>query len=207
MPPRRLPPALGGLALLALSACAAGPEASGPRTAPPGFACPADGVRVTYSSGQVTVWRGADPADPGVCLVDVIPAQGAPRQDRRVLATWNLPQTGIEETRRGFAQLFPLAVGKSASFQRFGLTAQSTPVTYQEDWRVLRREPLTVGDQTRDTWVVERRSEFVGGSFSGELTYWVDAATLVSLKMERGMVRGTWTGQTPYMATAIVVPR
>lgn len=187
------------VATTAVGASAVG--ASRPPT--PGFRCPPIGTQVEYSSGTSVAWRGTDPSDTDTCIATVTTATGATEQ-KRVLNYWLVPQPGLAEVRAGLARLFPLAEGRSATFDRPSMDARSTPITYRESWRVLRRERLTVANQTRDTWVVLRVSEFDGfgtGAFRGELTMWIDAETGVLLKQSVHHARGTWRGMNSLEAT------
>jgi hypothetical protein len=194
---------------LAIAACnQEGPVtgAQTTRTAPPGFACPPAGTTALSSTGTRTNWRGADPADPGVCLVTTVGAAGETQQ-RRFLNYWIEPNPGSERARAAFRTLFPLELGKSARFSRFEQDALGVPVTYEEQWRVLRRERIEVAGQPRDAFVVERLTGFATqGAFRAVMTLWFDAPTGIVLRQDVSVMQGTWRGVGPAVVQELRVP-
>lgn len=117
----------------------------------------------------------------------------------------NVGRPGDAAALDGLSKLYPLAAGRSTDFQYGGTSSRMVPTTYRERWAVQRQEPIDVGGQPRQAWVVQHQSEFVGGAFSGEATLWIDLATNAPLRLEVGLVRGVWQLR-PFSATGITVP-
>lgn len=130
--------------------------------APDGFRCPNAGTIVRLSSGGRFHHRGADPADPSVCVITS--ANGT--QFRRLFDLVSLPNSNEANYRRSLATLWPLEVGKATEFTTIGQTRGGSTFQYKETWKVLRREPLQVGRTTRQAVVLEQTSEGIVGNSS-----------------------------------------
>lgn len=190
--------------LLVLAACA---EPAPPALAPGAFACPPAGSGVAYDDGARFTWRGSVAGDPMVCLASVTTPERQGVQ-ARLYNLWPVSGAGAAEARAGLAALFPLREGARARFFHSSEEARRrVPVTVEEDWRVLRREAVTLGPVTRDAWVVERRVSFVNGGFRGEVTLWLDAEFGVMLKQDMGPTGGVWLGMDSTRAVALRLPR
>ena len=191
------------LALVALAGCEAG-GAGGAGSGPPaGFSCPAPGTRVTFNTGGTIVYRGADPADPAVCVVQTAanPAQ------RRLLNFFTLPLVDEPAVRRGLGALWPLEPGKSTNFSFVSETAgQRERFLYRETWRVVRSERAVIAGAQRDVLVITRTQEGqAGNTFLGTFTYRYDPASRVFLSASLEITRGSF-GFSPFEATQVQLP-
>ncbi|WP_376091211.1 hypothetical protein ACE7GA_21315 [Roseomonas sp. CCTCC AB2023176] len=147
--------AFGIFAVLMLAGCAASDTTPMPPLA--GVRCPAAGTAVTYSSGSTGWYQGEDPADPGVCLYT------SPRGERqRYLGVlFQVPRLEERQTRVGLAPLFPLAVGKEATWR--GALRPQTPGTWSAERgiptnyraRVVEMRNVNIGSETRRAYAVE----------------------------------------------------
>ena len=168
------------------------------------FRCPAAGTAIEFTNGALT-YRGADPADPAdpvVCLA----TNAAGQEQRRLYDFWILPIEDEGSLRRGFAPLWPLAPGRSASYTFIGRTERQTTSRYTETWRVLRTETLEIGGSPRNTVVLQRRQEgMLGNNFLGTDTFWFDIEAGAFVKRDVGVTRDRSSGR-PYEALSIAMP-
>lgn len=143
--------------------------------APPGFACPPAGTVVILSDDTIT-FRGADPNDATVCVSDR--ANGDVR--RLIYGFYNAGGLSDTEVQAGMAPLFPLAVGRRASFIRTVPNRRVGSSQFLETHRIAREETIRVGDVEVDTWVMDRVQdsitsfEFGALNYRGEDTHWID---------------------------------
>lgn len=166
-----------------------------------GFQCPASGTRVTNSENSVTTHHGADPSDPLVCLQTV---ESGPR--RQLLNFYTFPITDEPAVRRGFAALWPLEPGRTATFTFVGRARDGNTYQYVRRWRVERAEQLLIGGVPRNTLVLTQTEEDVSfGRLSMTSTYWFDTASRTFIKGSVLVRRGTTNAQ-PFEATQIMVP-
>jgi hypothetical protein len=174
--------------------------------APVQFQCPRQGVIAEYSDGGRTVWGGADPADPTICLVR------AGNTDRRLLyAFWRLPfsHNGAEASARaGLSQLYPATAGKSVSYDLFLPRANQTGDNpYRETWKIVRFESVSVRAGTFNAMVIERVQDGRGGSvFQGTWTRWIDLNSRVPVKQTFALSRGRPSGTQEWEAMSVQVP-
>ncbi len=193
---RRILAVAGGA--LALAGCQADggppPVASTPGAtliaapAPVAFACPAAGTRVTWNNSLIVTHGGADPADPTVCLVRF---QNGP-QLRMLYNIYDVPASDEAAIRRGMSALWPLTEGKSASFLFVAPSVAAQTFQYDETWRVVRAERITIAGQPRDTLVLRWTSQGrLGNAHLSHQTWWYDLTTRTFVKREVELVRGT----------------
>lgn len=119
------------------------------------FRCPAPGPHTAPGQdGRATVSRGADPADPLVCLGTG--PSGAPF--RRVANLIAAPPGQERAVRDGLAALFPTAVGKEAQYSYFQGYSNDLTNTghFREHWRTLGGQTLDVGGAPVQTVVFQR---------------------------------------------------
>ncbi len=165
------------------------------------FRCPAAGTAIAFTNGALT-YRGADPTDPVVCLA----TNAAGQDQRRLYDFWILPVEDEGSLRRGFAALWPLAPGRSASFAFMGRSERNNTHRYAETWRVLRTETLEIGGSPRNTVVLQRRQEgMLGNNFLGTDTFWIDVGTGAFVKRDVGVTRDRSSGR-PFEALSIAAP-
>jgi hypothetical protein len=95
-------------------------------------------------------------------------------------------------------QLYPLAVGKNTNF--FYVTTGSngsSQFQYQDSFNVLRQESLTINNEARAAWVIERRQVGqAGNNFNGSETLWIDQQIGITLKREIGAMSGTTSSRS-----------
>ncbi|MGK7870452.1 caspase family protein [Falsiroseomonas sp. E2-1-a20] len=163
-------------------------------SSPRGFRCPSAGAQVRYDDGTALGFRGADPADPLVCLVGV---RGG--VERRLLNFLTLPSPHEAAFREALAPFWPAATGREAR-----LTVAASDGMWQESWRLLREEAVPVAGRPHAALVFSRA---VDGMFTNRHyrveTLWWDLATGIWLRREVRLVRGT-TRINPYSAVAVV---
>ena len=165
------------------------------------FRCPAAGTAIAFTNGALT-YRGADPADPVVCLA----TNAAGQEQRRLYDFWQLPIEGEASLRLGFASLWPLRPGGSASYTFIGRSQSNNTHRYAESWRVVGTETLLVGESSRNTVVLERRQEgMLGNNFLGTDTFWWDIETGAFLKRDVGVTRDRSSAR-PFEAVSITTP-
>ena len=129
---------------------AATPDASKPVT----FTCPSAGLVTVAEDGagkrRRTIWRGSDPNDPEVCLVDTPAARRVGTPERKLFGRWkqaDVVLAGSEESvfRRSVSGLLR---GTSPS-AAFILRSNGEQVTQQ--WRVVESSNLIIGGQPIQT--------------------------------------------------------
>lgn len=198
---------IAGVAMLALAGCGDQPApVLGGAPARSRFLCPPPGTTVTYSGGSTVRSTGTDASDREICLVEVRGRNGT-RQQQRLFNYWSMPNTHAAVIRDHFGQLFPLQVGKTATFSvpSWDLRNMAT-VMMQENWRVVRRETVAVGTQQRNAFVLERARGFETpdrARFRDEVTIWIDEELGVLLRQQFAQVNGRSRNGTSYRATAI----
>ncbi|MGG5886023.1 caspase family protein [Falsiroseomonas sp. HC035] len=164
---------------------------------PWGFRCPAAGAQVRYDDGGEIAFRGADPADPLVCLVVV---RGG--VERRLLNFLTLPSAHEAAFREALAPFWPAPAGRAAG-REARLTVAASDGMWQEHWRLLREDQTSVAGRAHAALVFSRSVE---GMFTNRHlrveTLWWDLATGIWLRREVRLVRGT-TRINPYSAVAL----
>jgi hypothetical protein len=196
----------------ALAGCQADGSGPSPVTATPAawsvpasaslsFRCPAPGTVIEFTNGSLT-YRGADPADPVVCLA----TNAGGQEQRRLYDFWILPTEDEGSLRRGFGALWPLAPDRGASYTFIGRTERNNTHRYAETWRVLRTETLQIGGSPRNTVVLQRRQEgMLGNNFLGTDTFWFDIDIGTFVKRDVGVTRDRSSAR-PFEALSITVP-
>ena len=125
-PPQPSPPARPRIA-------AAPPAAPAPRQPEPSRTgtggllpnCPAPGMQSTTRNNFPVVWRGADPADPTICIAE----DSTGRSRRLLLGIWSPGDPTAAERARQLQAMFPPAAGKQVEIRR-----QVGLVRVDEDW-------------------------------------------------------------------------
>jgi hypothetical protein len=203
--------AIAGMALL-LSACEAPSSGMTASTmigaqplanvAPVEFRCPADGTRVV-TNNDTTTYRGADPADPLVCLSST----ATDPQRRHLYNYWTLPAPAEADLRRGMAAVWPAAPGRRATFTVVRTDNTGRTWQYNETFHVERAERVVLAAAPRDTLVITRTTRGLGGNtFLGTNTYWYDPASGVFLK-RTVQISGRSTSTVPqFEAVALEQP-
>lgn len=129
--------ALGGL-----SGCA---DRGAPSGAPPDFACPAAGTRVSYG-GAVTEWRGPAEDDPFVCMRRV----GGSAPTRSLAAFWTMPLPDDAAIRAGMWALWPLTPGRTTTYRFHAYRRGGEYDLIEHTWRVIGpREAVLAGQNRR----------------------------------------------------------
>jgi len=153
-----------------------------------GFRCPSPGTTVTYSDGSNVRYEGADQNDPSVCLLTSSDGQ----QIRRLFNFYNLPAADEASIRRGFSALWPLEIGKTASFTfNAPHSITRTNLLYRNTWQVERAERVMLAGEQRHVLVLTRMIErMYDNRFSSTETYQYDPQTGVFLSRTVQVQRG-----------------
>ena len=156
-----------------------------------GFRCPSPGTTVTYSDGSTVHYEGADQNDPSVCLL----TSNDEQKIRRLFNFYNLPAADEASIRRGFSALWPLEIGKKASFNFITTDRTGRTFLYRDTWRVERVERVMLDGEQRHVLVLTRMQEgMLGNNFSGTETYQYDPQTGVLLSRTVQIQRGvSWS--------------
>jgi len=168
-----------------------------------GFRCASPGTTVTYYDGRTIRYEGADQNDPSVCLIT-----GSDGQQIRLLFNfYRLPTADEAGIRRGFSALWPLEIGKTASFTFIGTDRTGKTFSYRDTWRVERAERVMLDGEQRNVLVLTRMQEgMLGNDFSGTETYRYDPQTGVFLSRTVQIQRGvSWS--RPFEVTRIQLQR
>lgn len=188
---RRLVPLI---LLLALGAC------SQPRVW--AHMCPPASTGVTWDNGQALAFAGADPENRGICR--------ARRGEAESRYAYGLVEQVAAEGRghvEGLAPLFPARLGSTARY-RSTVRSPGSGVQYDYDnaWRVVGFEPVTVPAGRFDALVLERR--VVAAAPNNQhivMRYAVDTATGIVVRREVTVERGS-TLQRGFQATQLRAP-
>jgi len=152
-----------------------------------GFRCPSPGTTVTYSDGSTVRYEGADQNDPSVCLLTSSDVQ----QIRLLFNFYRLPAADEASIRRGFSALWPLEIGKKASFNFIGTSRTGRTFLYRDTWQVERAERIMLDGEQRHVLVLTRMQEgMLDNNFSGTETYRYDPQTGVFLSRTVQVQRG-----------------
>lgn len=173
-----------------------------------GVRCPAAGTAVTYTSGRTGHYQGEDPNDRGVCLYTS--PQG--ERQRYLGVLFQLPRLAERQTRTGLTSLFPLAVGKEASW-RGGLLPTS-PGTYSMDTgiptdyraRVVEMRDAQVSGETRRAFAVEISVRNIPANARQSHTVLIDERTGVDLGTTGAESVGGITRVAPYQVVRLTTP-
>jgi hypothetical protein len=158
---------------------------------------------VTFSASSYLDFRGADSADPTICLA----TNASGQQQRRLRNFFLLPLEDEPSVRNGLAALWPLSPGRTANFTFIGRTQDQSTFRYAERWSVERQETVTIGGTQRSVFVLTRTQEgMFNNNYLGTETYWLDAETQTWLKRTVAVTRGRAAGSN-WEAQSIVVPR
>ena len=125
----------------------------------------------------------------------------------RLLANhYELPIPDEANVRRGMAELWPLAPGKTTSFVRDQRTVNGALVRFETNWRVVGERSMDIGGSPRRVMVLEMREEVPTMSgYAGTWTYFYDTAARAIVGGDINMLRGINRAQN-WRATAITVP-
>jgi len=153
-----------------------------------GFRCPSPGTTVTYSDSSTVRYEGADLTDPSVCLL----TSSDGKQIRRLFNFYNLPANDAASIRRGFSALWPLEIGKTASFTYTAPHAITrTNLLYRDTWRVERAESVMLAGEQKHVLVLTRMHErMYDDRFASTETYRYDPQTGVFLSRTVQVQRG-----------------
>jgi hypothetical protein len=165
------------------------------------YRCPESGTQLHASDGEVTVYRGADPRNPLVCLTE-----GGPS---RLLGLLPATEPGFETLAAQLPKLFPAIPDDPLEFslvEAWG--GSSIPATRTETWRLVRLAPVEVPAGRFHAALVERAVTVDRGqpteAFLDRL--WFDAAAGVPLRLERELLSGVMVGNPDWRALAITPP-
>lgn len=191
------------LTMIALAGCA-GPGGPGSTagTAPEGFACPALGTQIGYPDGSTLIFRGPNPADPFICLADVV---GQGQTQRRLGNEYLLPLPDEGNTRRYFAALWPLQPGRSTSFLHEVSTPDGQLLALNTSWAVVGQQTMNIAGLDRQVLVMRNEVATARPGYRATWTYFYDteARTIVggNVESQQGL-----TEARNWRATRIMVP-
>ncbi len=168
------------------------------------FACPEPESRVTWDDGRSLVFRGADPADAGLCLADA--------GTTRLRLTWGLVEATNSEGSGhgpGMASLFPARTGTNASYAAtVSYPGSGIRYPFETRWRVAAFEPLVVPAGRFDAVVLERMVNGTGANAAQTYTvrYWLDGVSGILLQRKVELGRGGSSLLRNLQATAVTLP-
>ncbi len=168
--------------------------------------CPAAGswINRTRSDNGVALVRvtyvGEHSAYPGICQYIV-----GVDSENRYLSFGPIPivPRDLELASGVSAQIFPLAVGNTASFTAIDRSFRDIDTfQYRFTFNVLRRERVTVSNRSYDAFVVSRTEEgMFNNVFRGHEIYWIDSETMLPIKLERRVDRGIPSSAPSWVVT------
>jgi hypothetical protein len=156
------------------------------------FKCPT-GIRVENEDRSTVEYKGAT-SDPTVCAVRTGRASTP-----MLYGIQTVNVKSLREVRSGLADLFPLSVGKKSYFMTFDETYPGRYWT--ERYEMLRQEPISVGADSFDAFVLQWINISGGGS-EHIYTYWIDTKTGVVLKKE-----GQWRSGVPLKEASVTAEK
>jgi len=203
-------------ASLALGACQQNAASVSPATgtqavattagpAPAGFECPRPGTAIGFAT-NTRVYRGADPADPFICLFDT-QGTGAATSGRLLGNFTSMPTTDDAAIRRGLFQLWPLTAGKRFSYSHAGRGGSGATFTLQHDIRVIGPRRMQIAGAEREVIVIENdRHDPNWTGYFVTWTFFYDPESRVVLGGDIAVIRGQ--DRTPsWRVTSVSIPR
>lgn len=172
-----------------------------PAQPPWSYRCPEPGTRLQASDGEVTVYRGADPRTPLVCLTE-----GGPP---RLLGLLPATEPGFETLAAELPKLFPAIPDDPLEFSLVEARGGSAiPATRTETWRLVRLAPVEVPAGRFRAALLERAVTVDGSQPTTAFVdrAWFDAATGVPLRLERELLSGMMVGSPDWRAVAVAPP-
>jgi len=152
-------------------------------------ACPPNGAMKRTSEGREFIYMGSDPSDPEVCEWSV----SGRAQKSRILYGIGVAAENehAEENRQALRKIFPLEVGKSASY-----SVLDNYTGRRVSYTVVSEQTITVPAGTFDTFLVENswKGE-LGNNFHMVERYWIDKDSSVVVKVESNILNGYIRGR------------
>ncbi len=165
--------------------------------------CPAAGTRIAYEGTQRTLtWAGAE-QDPLYCVSQ---RSNEDRQRKTLWLIWSLDSASTRDNlltvQSALRRLFPLRDGSHTNFDWIDRSQ-----VWNNNIKVIGSDSLTVGQQRREVWIVERinRGSINNHHHSIE-TRWIDKETGAPLKLRIELKSGT-TNNSEYTASSITIPQ
>jgi hypothetical protein len=161
------------------------------RSTEPGwdFRCPPARLEVERSAeASSLVFWGTDTRSPLVCSTG--PSGAVPR----VLGLWRLEQPSVQAALEPLRALFPARPGMVVRVHYFRhATDGQMAGHFQDVWRVVRRERITVQAGVFETMLFERTTLSLStgaGRFNRVVRFWLDLQTGAPLRLEHTPVGG-----------------
>ena len=178
-----------------------------------GFTCPKAGITVKFRTASgvewTTIYHGADPKDPVICLSTSSTETNSDSGERHRLYAW-LPigRLGVVDTPelRAALQSFFSGGKGSVTFRYAAYPSGIGPRELEDTLTRTGRDSITIGGQDIETTVVEWTDKHLLAQRSGTQRLWLDPKTGIFLKGEALTGGQHFSNTDTYQAISIALP-